>query len=265
MKRLKKYWWLVVLIVITLAIILIPAFGPMVGEDLHWLSLWGSYIAALIPALGAFIILFIQREDNHRENKQNRQLQINVLKYQQEMQWLSEKRETMIEFALALDKDHLIEIAHKLERQQDILYDVKDVIDNLVKCDSAVGFMYVSQKTKEYNDFNTQREFAYIIFRDAVLDLQEINILFQQTGFNRRRLVLHDRLKQGYIHKGLNTVISNFPSEQDFLNSNAAEVSAMLISITTDLLEDTRKLALSYIKSEEIRIAQILTMDASGI
>lgn len=273
---LKKYWWILTISIFAPIIInfslLIPSFTPVVGTNIEWLSFFGSYIAAIIPALGSFIILFIQREDNHRENKKrewenerNRQLQLDVLKYQQEMQWLNENREILIDCALALDKDHLVELAHKLEISQDILYDVKSVLDNLVRCDSTVGFMYVSQKTEEYNDFNTQRSSAYIMFRDALLDLQEINILFRQTGFNRRRLVLQERLQQGYIHKGLNAVISKFPSEQDFLNSNAAEVSAMLISITPDLFEETRKAALTYIKSEENRISRILIKELSNL
>ena len=107
---LKKYWWCVIIIVFAPIVInyllLIPAIGPVVGEDVHWLSFWGSYLAALIPTVGAFMILYIQRRDSlgenekrRKENEENRNLQINILKYQQEMQWLNEKRDILIDFA----------------------------------------------------------------------------------------------------------------------------------------------------------------------
>ena len=262
---LKKYWWIMAISLIApIAInclLLIPAFSPVVGTNIDWLAFFGSYIAAIIPALGSFIILFIQREDNHKENENNRQLQINVLKYQQEMQWLNENRDILIDCVCSLDKDHLVEVAHKLECKQDITFDVKALLDNLIKCDSRVGFMPVTHKTKEYNTFNTKRTSAYIIFRDAILDLQEINILFLQTGFGMRELALRDRIQQGYIHQGLNAVISHYSNVHDFLMQNVGDVSAMLLSAIPELLEDTREAALAYIKSEEKRISKLLTTE----
>ena len=172
MKRFKKYWWLLILIVVAPIIInyalLIPAFGPVVGDNVHWLSFWGSYLAALV----SFIILFIQREDNHKENEQNRQLQINVLKYQQEMQWLNENKDILIDFALTLSKDDLIELSNKIGEGKDILQDVKVLMGNLVKHDSRVGFMNVAEETEAYKQFNTKRHSAFYAHRDAILDLQ---------------------------------------------------------------------------------------------
>lgn len=55
---LKKYWWLILIItvlpVIVNYVLLIPAFGPVVGDNVHWLSIGGNCFAALIPALGLF-------------------------------------------------------------------------------------------------------------------------------------------------------------------------------------------------------------------
>lgn len=105
-------------------LLLLPSVGPIVGDNVHWLSFWGSYLAALVP----FIILFIQREDNHKENERNRHLQVDVLKYQQEMQWLNEKKDILIDFALALSKDDLIGLSNKIGEGKDILQDVKDLM-----------------------------------------------------------------------------------------------------------------------------------------
>lgn len=259
---LKKYWWIVAICLIApIAInyaLLIPAFAPVVGTNIDWLSFFGSYIAAIIPALGAFIILFIQREDNHKENEQNRQLQINVLKYQQEMQWLNEKRDILIDFALSLSKDDLIELSNKIAANQDILSDIKNLLANLVKNDSRVGFMRVSEKTESFKEFNTKRQSAFNTHRDALLDLQEIYILFMRTPVVQRVSVLHNRLQQGLIHSGLRDIIFSYPLESVFLQQNPVEISLKLIATIPNLLEDTRNVSLTYIKAEEERIAKLL-------
>lgn len=261
---LKKYWWLLIAIVVTPVIVnyalLIPAFGPVVGDNVHWLAFWGSYLTSLVSALIAFLILFIQRRDNHNENKHNRQLQINVLKYQQEMQWLNEKRDILIDFALSLSKDDLIELSNKIAANQDILSDIKNLLANLVKNDSRVGFMRVSEKTESFKEFNTKRQSAFNTHRDALLDLQEINIIFKRTGYNMRHMVLQDHLNRKLIHNGLMKVISSYSSYDVFLQQNPFEVANKLIFSLPDLLEDTRKAALDYVKSEEERIADQITV-----
>lgn len=258
----KKYWWGILIAVFAPIVInyilLIPTIGPVVGDNTHWLSFWGSYLAALIPSAGAFLILYLQREDNHQENEQNRQLQINILKYQQEMQWLNEKKGILIDFALSLNKDDLIELSNKIAANQDIMPDIKNLLANLVKNDSRVGFMRVSEKTERFKEFNTKRQSAFNIHRDALLDLQEINILFMRTPVAQRVPVLQNRLQQGVIHSGLRDIIFSYPFESVFLQQNPAEISIKLIATLPDLLEDTRKVALDYVKSEEERLAKLL-------
>lgn len=258
----KKYWWGILVAVFAPIVInyilLIPTIGPVVGDNTHWLSFWGSYLAALIPSAGAFLILYLQREDNHQENEQNRQLQINILKYQQEMQWLNEKKEILIDFTLSLNKDDLIELSNKIAANQDIMPDIKNLLANLVKNDSRVGFMRVSEKTDRFKEFNTKRQSAFNIHRDALLDLQEINILFMRTPVAQRVPVLHNRLQQGLIHSGLRDIIFSYPFESVFLQQNPVEISIKLIATLPDLLEDTRKVALDYVKSEEERLAKLL-------
>ena len=246
-------------------LLLIPAIGPVVGNNIHWLAFWGSYLAALIPTVGAFMILYIQRRDSlvenekrRKENEENRNLQINILKYQQEMQWLNEKKGILIDFALSLNKDDLIELSNKIAANQDIMPDINNLLANLVKNDSRVGFMRVSEKTDRFKEFNTKRQSAFNIHRDALLDLQEINILFMRTPVAQRVPVLHNRLQQGLIHSGLRDIIFSYPFESVFLQQNPVEISIKLIATLPDLLEDTRKVALDYVKSEEERLAKLL-------
>lgn len=269
---LKKYWWCIIVILFApIAInylLLIPSVGPVVGDNIHWLSFWGSYIAALIPTIGAFIILYIQRRDSlienakrYKENEGNRNLQINILKYQQEMQWLNEKREILVDFVLTLSRDNLIELANKMGNGIDILQDVKSLLEYLVKNDSRVGFMRVSVETDKYKEFEVQRKLAYYAYRDALLDLQEICMFFIRASIVQRKAVFVEHLQQNMLHSGLLGVVATYPSESIFLSSSPHEIAIKLIFAMPDLLEDTRKIALDYIKSEEERISRLINFE----
>ena len=64
-------------------LILLPSKFKFVGDDVDWLTFWGGYIGAIISAGVAFVILAIQYKQNQKENYENRNLQINVIEYQQ--------------------------------------------------------------------------------------------------------------------------------------------------------------------------------------
>jgi hypothetical protein len=261
---LKKYWWIVAISLIApIAInyaLLIPAFAPVVGTNIDWLSFFGNYIAAIIPALGAFIILFIQREDNHKENEQNRQLQINVLKYQQEMQWLSEKREILIDYALTFSRDHLNNIANKMWDNQKVIYDIKSLMLTFMKNDSRVIFMRVSEETDEYKALWDQRSAAFPVYRQALIDLQRIYNLFSIVDCSKRKQILEQSLKDGLISDELQKIISSYNTQNAFLIQKSSDIAFKLIaSLPSDLLKNTREAAFNYIKAEEIRISKFIT------
>lgn len=71
-------------------VILLPAMFDVIGEGTDWLSFWGAYLGSIISAAVAFIILCIQKGENEKQNKTNRQLQFNILKYQQEQSYLND-------------------------------------------------------------------------------------------------------------------------------------------------------------------------------
>lgn len=82
-------------------VILLPAIFEIVGEGTDWLSFWGAYLGSIITAVVAFVILYIQRKDNEKQNLKNREenikqhnanrkLQYNILKHQQEQSNLND-------------------------------------------------------------------------------------------------------------------------------------------------------------------------------
>lgn len=261
---LKKYWWLLIVIVgapiIVNYALLIPAFGPVVGDNVHWLAFWGSYLAALISTLSAFLILFIQRRDNHLENERNRQMQINILKYQQEMQWLNDKREVLIDYALTFSRDHLKNIANKMGDNQKVIYDIKSLMLSFLKNDSRVIFMRVSEETDEYKALCDQRSAVFQVYRQALIDLQRIYNLFSIVDCSKRKQILEQSLKDGLISDELQKIISSYNTQNAFLIQKSSDIAFKLIaSLPSDLLKNTREAALNYIKAEEIRISKFIT------
>lgn len=79
-----------------------------------------------------------------------------------------------------------------------------------------------------------------------------------RTTIAQRNAVLNNHLQQGLIHDGLRNIMLAYPSEYHFIHSSPVEISIKLIAALPDLLEDTRKAALDYVKSEEERLAKLL-------
>mgnify|MGYP003293262511 CR=1 FL=1 len=81
MKCIKKYWWILILIIILptmVNLILVtptPCSLTIAGNNVDWLSFWGCYLGAIISTGSAFIILAVQYKQNHIENSKNRELQ----------------------------------------------------------------------------------------------------------------------------------------------------------------------------------------------
>ena len=73
----KRSWIFIAIGVLVLPVVLnFIVFKPTsklsVGTLQDWMSFWGSYLGATIPAIVAFVILGIQRKDNKLENEKNR-------------------------------------------------------------------------------------------------------------------------------------------------------------------------------------------------
>ena len=129
MERIKKYWWVLglflVLPLLLNFLLQIPAFTPIVGDNVSWLGFWGTYLGAIISASVAFIILAIQHKQNSEENKRNRDLQIeenkrnrllqiNVIKHQQDQARLNRIIEISAKLITDMDVSKLYTICRHL-------------------------------------------------------------------------------------------------------------------------------------------------------
>lgn len=158
---LKKYWWVILLIIsvpiIINCLILKPAIFKFVGKDTDWLNFWGAYIGTVLSSCIAFYVLHKQLSQNQNENKNNRNLQINILKYQQKSQWLTELKTKLAEYYKSFSLNDINAIANRMLTKETIAYiqiketraSLKQIIDNFNVADFSKGIMFSNQLTKE--------------------------------------------------------------------------------------------------------------------
>lgn len=103
----RKYWWLLIILIVLPGIINLcyyfPAIDAIFLEPQKWTIFWGSYIGAIVSTLVTLFVLFKQLEQNHSENEYNRKLQLSVLEYQKDMQWLNAFTSKIIDYLNAIN------------------------------------------------------------------------------------------------------------------------------------------------------------------
>lgn len=264
---LKRYWWILLICLLApIAInyaLLIPAFGPVVGTNLDWLAFFGSYIAAIIPALGAFIILFIQRNDNHEQNERNRRLQINVLKYQQEMQWLNNTKGILIDFAFSVSENELRDILNQMNRSLDVSQQLKLLIRNVGYNQARVKCMFKNPNADHYRDYISANAKVYKKYNEILMDLQHLNILFLTTDKTRQKSLLDLYEKSDDTSDYLKSLIKGSASKEAFLNNGVFKASSPIVDSADGLFEEMIGVSLIYIEVEEARINRLLDISES--
>lgn len=151
---LKKYWWAFLVLIIAPVLInyliLKPAFFNFVGKDTDWLGFWGAYIGTILSSVIAFYVLHKQLEQNQKENKSNRELQIDILKYQQKSQWLTELKVKLAEYykafsfndVNAIGDNILVKSIRLSEQIKDARTSLKLIMDNFNIADFSKGILF---------------------------------------------------------------------------------------------------------------------------
>lgn len=271
---LKAYWWAISIILIAPVllnfIILIPAFSPVVGGSLDWLSFHGSYIGSVIASLITLYVLYKQLQNNHEENEKtrrenqavnekNRQLQLKILKYEQETQWLQEMRSACINNINSYNVNDIREIcnAFLFHDYEYISPKIKDVIDKLDYTDTTICSMLPIADDECTHTFDEQRQRAY---KEYMLMIQDIGILaiFLNKGYEA-------------IQKGL--PFANLPSnvktevyaqiiipqlDKKDANARLAAIALHRLSTEKGIYVRMRTVSFCYLKNQQERINKIL-------
>lgn len=268
-KFLKAYWWAILMVLIAPVllnfIIMIPAFSPIIGKDTDWLSFHGSYIGSLIASLITLYVLYKQLQNNHQENETNRQLQLNILKYEQEKQWLQEMRTVCINNICSYSNNDVMEICNSFHFSPDlkiILSKIKALMDRLAQTDTAVGFlMPITNIDKSSTDFNRHRETAYASYMRTIKDIQTLaNFINNDYKTIQSKLLMPDFKLSSDVKKSVETmIITPRISNINDINTHLASIAIQRSSASGVTFENMRSASMQYLKQQEERINKILT------
>ena len=244
-------------------VLLIPAVGPVVGDNIHWLAFWGSYLSSLISALIAFLILLVQRSDNHIENKRNRQLQINVLRYQQEMQWLNDTRKILIDFAFSTSANDLREILNQMNRSVDVSQQLKVLISNIGYNQARVKCMPQEADSEHYQYYFSVNSKVYKKYCEILMDLQQLNRLFITTDQDRQKSLLDFYENSEDTSEQLKSLIKGSNPKEAFLTKGVFKASSPIVESADGLFEEVIGASMVYLDAEEERIKRLLEISES--
>jgi hypothetical protein len=217
----------------------------------------------------AFAILVIQRKDNqienrknrnnnHIENENNRQLQLNVLTYQQQSQWLNNLRETMIKNIIVYQTNNLREIINLIKDKNLSLIQqkTKDLLERLIYTDTEVAMMMPDINTQDdyLIKYNDKRKEVYEKFSVIVNDLQVLSVIFcQQLSIKDI-----DNALLSAASSNLKMALSAYKPDEKLSYNQVYDISDKIISPMDTLFEEIRMFALSCIGNEQKRIESIL-------
>ena len=158
----KKYAIQLLLIIVTPLIINIlmvqPILFPITGDSSSWLDFWGSYIGAVLSSAIAIYILYKQNQQNHIENIANRNIQLSVIKYNQELDKLRDLRTALVAFRASFDYIEITNIAYKFvdghfgeEERMRLNYLVRDIDEKELNVTLLIDSMPKSDSIKKFN------------------------------------------------------------------------------------------------------------------
>lgn len=257
---LKKHILVIVLLlclpVIINFVLLIPSFTPVVGGSIEWLSFWAGYISANV----AFIILYIQRKDNKRENKRNRELQLNILKHQQEMQWLNMFRKASVDYVSSYNYNDLVHSINIMRKNPEEAFNVLGaLLDRLAKSDTNLA--YIGWRGENHKVLYDICAAFFTLYNDVINDVQNMliyiinskNVTFEAFCIDSKNMDITTEMRN----------IIAIIATQDGINmaQRFNDVAITRIKIIEERAEKIRDVFAEYITAEQKRIDDILTAD----
>lgn len=272
-KILKRYWWIIVLVlaapIMLNYIILIPAVGQIVGDSTDWLSFWGGYLSAIISAIIAFVILIVQREDNRlenvenreenkKENIKNREIQIKVLEYQQQKEWLNNFSKAVLENLVWYNPTCLNKIQQMMRLKYDYLHvqqEIMDLTNHIEKENNVISILIDNEKSsdnlKQYQNTLYLIRSKYLTF---VKDFELLSTIYyeiipkSQLG---NRIINFYTVASDSLKQCLNSV------GEDVYNS-VPWIIIQLLGFSAQLYPQIRDASFNCIYAEQVRINSII-------
>lgn len=161
----------------------------VLGYPSDWLSFWGTYLAA-ISSLGMIIISAISIHRNSIENKANRELQCNIIRYQNQKSWILQLKEAIYRSCTKLS----FSIDDKFMEKSNAFLNANysDIISTAFEDANESKFLLhtvlIGRKAPEEISFIEKLDFFATRYFDFLFDLQ----FFYSLGLN----VSSEKLKE---------------------------------------------------------------------
>ena len=210
LRYIKKYFAQLLLIIVTPLIINIlmvqPMQFPITGDSSSWLDFWGSYIGAVLSSAIALYILYKQNQQNHIENIANRNLQLSVIKYNQELDKLQDLRSALVDFQASFDYIEITNIAFKFidghfgeEERIRLKYLVRDIDEKRFK---ATILLDLTPSSNSVNKFNLVYNKLYNSYGLILEEFTSLLDLMQDLPQNNaeKRSYIEEHLKYWEIY-----------------------------------------------------------------
>lgn len=264
-------------------LILKPRLFDIVGTSTDWLSFWGGYLGAIISAGVAFAILCIQRQDNEKQSKKNRdenkiqnnsnrQLQLNVIKYQQQVQWLNELKSKCIEYFNAFDQNDIINLCNLIHKnKKETILEAEELINKLInknnKATFAIEFLFTKERDEEEIKTLSKLQEYNLAFKALICDTQYIvRILKKNEDPNQLFINIDDYKKENKIpqitENRLVDVLNNY--NHFFLTEYTSFINQLFRArknFNSILIQSTLSELLNY---EENKINKIIDLEQDG-
>jgi hypothetical protein len=282
MEWIKKHITLLVVIIIVFALVLPICINALylVNTDceiLHkpseWTTFWGSYLGAIISAGVAFIILHIQRKDNEKDNNDNRennktqneanrQLQLNIMRYQQEIHWLDNFRSASLEYCHAFNNNDVVLVTNLMwENPKDAFKILKTLYDKLGA--SEAHFSFLCKNDDKGSILKSDVFKTHLLHQQLLDDIQWVVLYFtQESPLSRNEVGFANFLKfKNYkLTINMTDIIQRIRT-----NNNWGDFFYKIYNTRVQegrLYEsDVKNRMYKYIKEEQERINNILTTD----
>jgi hypothetical protein len=282
MEWIKKHITLLVVIIIVFALVLPICINALylVNTDceiLHkpseWTTFWGSYLGAIISAGVAFIILHIQRKDNEKDNNDNRennktqneanrQLQLNIMRYQQEIHWLDNFRSASLEYCHAFNNNDVVLVTNLMwENPKDAFKILKTLYDKLGA--SEAHFSFLCKNDDKGSILKSDVFKTHLLHQQLLDDIQWVVLYFtQESPLSRNEVGFANFLK--FKNYKLTITMTDI-MQRIRTNNNWGDFFYKIYNTRVQegrLYEsDVKNRMYKYIKEEQERINNILTTD----
>ena len=277
------------LIIVTPLIIntlmVLPMQFPITGDSTSWLDFWGSYIGAVLSSAIALYILYKQNQQNHIENIANRNLQLSVIKYNQELDKLRDLRTALVDFQASFDYIEINNIAAKFiyghfgeEERMRLKYLVRDIdekgfkttllLDLMPKSNSVNKFNLIYNKI--YNSYGLILE-EFTSFLDLMQDLpqnkaEKRNYIEEQLKYweiydKQQKEMVINKIPGFTPQKSISEIIKSHGNYENIEEEASDIIKERLLETIGDssLKENLKECIQNILSEEQNRIYAILT------